>query len=537
MSNLGETIRTETELLSLAVGLGAEEVSGWSAAEKVLAKAIVPTSKKLVTEARDLIRAGNDPLGEIFSAIRSPAERRDRGATYTPAPIVRAMLSWASDQERPERVVDPGVGSARFLLQAGETFPDARLVGVEIDPLAAAMARANLAAAGHGRRSEIILGDFRSANLKSKERTLFIGNPPYVRHHLIDQKWKSWLVEKAGKLGHHASQLAGLHVYFFLATVMNARPGDSGALITAAEWLDVNYGRLVRDLFLEQLGGQGIVVIEPTAAPFPDAATTAAITFFKIKSANEGVRLRRVKRMRDLKDLDGGRLIRRERLEAENRWSRLTHGTRDCPPGFVELGELCRVHRGQVTGANRVWIESEHSTDLPDRVLFPSVTKARDLISAGKILADASKLKRVVDLPEDIDTFEGDEKKAIERFLKQARTQGAHAGYIASHRRAWWSVGLRKPAPILATYMARRAPVFTRNLAFARHINVAHGLYPREVFTDEQLSALVDFLTTGISVIDGRTYAGGLTKFEPSEMERLFVPGPEMLSAWEHRQQ
>jgi hypothetical protein len=29
---------------------------------------------------------------------------------------------------------------------------------------------------------------------------------------------------------------------------------------------------------------------------------------------------------------------------------------------------------------------------------------------------------------------------------------------------------------------------------------------------------------------DGRTYAGGLTKFEPREMERLLVPRPELLA-------
>jgi hypothetical protein len=29
-------------------------------------------------------------------------------------------------------------------------------------------------------------------------------------------------------------------------------------------------------------------------------------------------------------------------------------------------------------------------------------------------------------------------------------------------------------------------------------------------------------------VDDGRTYAGGLTKFEPREMERLLVPTPEL---------
>jgi adenine-specific DNA-methyltransferase len=522
---------TEQALVALALQLGADGVRGWSSEEKALARAAktIAVDRKIVATARERIRAGEDPLGELFSQLRSPEQRRDLGATYTPAPIVRAMLTWAQAQAAPARIIDPGVGSARFLLDAAACFPKAKLIGVEVDPLAAALARANLAASGLAARSEIVLGDYRAMNLEASERTLFIGNPPYVRHHLIEPKWKAWLVEKSAKLGLEASQLAGLHVYFFLATALNARLGDYGALITAAEWLDVNYGRLVRELFLGKLGGQGIIVLEPTVEPFPDAATTAAITFFKVQTKSDTVRLRRVKRIKDLKDLDGGRQLRRERLEAESRWSRLTFGTRECPAGFVELGELCRVHRGAVTGANKIWIEGEHTAGLPERVLFPTVTKARDLINAGKVLADASKLRRVIDLPEDIDLFDGEEKKTVDRFLRRARKDGAHAGYIASHRRAWWSVGLRKPAPILATYMARRAPVFSRNLASARHINVAHGLYPRDALTDAQLVMLVDYLSTGISVIDGRTYAGGLTKFEPGEMERLFVPGPTLL--------
>jgi hypothetical protein len=78
--------------------------------------------------------------------------------------------------------------------------------------------------------------------------------------------------------------------------------------------------------------------------------------------------------------------------------------------------------------------------------------------------------------------------------------------------------------------MARRPPAFVRNLAEARHINIAHGLYPRETFTSEILDNLARYLSRAVSVRDGRTYAGGLTKFEPREMERLIVPSPEILS-------
>lgn len=526
MANL---LTTEEALIAAAVGLGAAEVAGFSSEEETLARSVALLDNKAVLALRRQIRIGQDPLGDAFARIRSSDTRRESGATYTPDGIVRAMAAWASKQPKPDRIVDPGVGSARFLGALGATFPKAKLVGIEVDPLAALMARANLASLGFTKRSRVELTDYRAPCEAFDGRTLFIGNPPYVRHHLIDSQWKRWLVDTAAKYKLKASQLAGLHVHFFLATVLRAAPGDCGAFITAAEWLDVNYGKLVRDMFVGPLGGQSIVVVEPTAEPFPDTATTAAITTFEVGSHPRSVRVRRVKRMKDLVDLSGGRQVRRERLELESRWSRLTHAGRNSPAGFVELGELCRVHRGTVTGANAVFIANADAIDVPDRYKLRSVTKARELIAAGRVLQDASALRCVVDLPDDLDELGANEREGVDRFLAAARSRGAHEGYVARSRRAWWSVGMRAPAPILATYMARRAPSFVRNAAAARHINIAHGLYPRVMLTEHQMLRLVDYLSTGISVLDGRTYAGGLTKFEPGEMERLLVPSPELL--------
>ena len=152
------------------------------------------------------------------------------------------------------------------------------------------------------------------------------------------------------------------------------------------------------------------------------------------------------------------------------------------------------------------------------------------MFDAGKTLRDVSFLKQVIDLPVDLAGFDRADRKIIERFLQQARNLGAHHGYIASKRRAWWSVGLKEPAPILATYMARRPPAFVRNAASARHLNIAHGLYPREALSETVLANLVDYLSRAVQLSEGRTYAGGLTKFEPREMERLLVPEVQLLS-------
>lgn len=517
--------------MAYAVALGARSVPGWSGLEELLAQDVPKVEANRVRNLRASIRDGADPLGEAFCRLRSPAERRQDGATYTPQPIVEAMLAWAAAKALPSRVVDPGSGSGRFLLEAGRRFTNAELVGIELDPLAAAVTRASLAAARLARRARVELADYRSAILPPIEgRTLYVGNPPYVRHHQIPAPWKQWLIAEANRRGLSASQLAGLHVYFFLATVNHATAGDYGSFITASEWLDVNYGSLVRDLFLGGLGGQRIVIIEPEAMPFPDAQTTAAITLFEIGSKAKSVGFRRVKKLSALDSAVVGRVVRRERLEAERRWTFLSRGARNDREGFVELGEICRVHRGQVTGNNKVWIAGEHSADLPDSVLFRTVTRARELIEAGSSLNDASHLRSVIDIPASLDGFDRSDRKAIDRFLVRVQGLGVTSGFVAKTRRVWWSVGLRTPAPILATYMARRPPAFVLNVASARHINIAHGLYPREALAERTLRTLVEYLSHSTTVQDGRTYAGGLTKFEPREMERILVPSPTLLA-------
>ena len=524
--------RSPTELVALALALGARSVAGWSAEEEALAVAAPALpADALVRSVRVDVGGGLDPLGDAFCEVYAPETRRPRGATYTPSALVDAMTRWSAGRGTPIRVVDPGVGSGRFLVAAGRAFPDAELVGSEVDPEAALLARAHLAAAGLASRSRVVLGDYRSLSLPDVDGpTLFMGNPPYVRHHQIEPEWKEWLGRTAERHGLKASKLAGLHVHFFLATAERARPGDFGVFVTSAEWLDVNYGRLVRDLLLRDLGLLSVHLVEPTARPFEDALTTAVVTPFAVGARPKEIGVRRVETTTDLGALDGGPRLHRARLESARRWTPLMRAAREVPDGFVELGELCRVHRGQVTGANKVWIAGAHSAGLPESVLFPSVTRARELFNAGRVLDETAHLRRVIDLPESLDALAPAARRPVERFLQHARRLGAHEAYTARHRRAWWSVGLREPAPILATYMARRPPAFVWNEGGARHINIAHGLYPRDPLPDAALVALADYLRASTTTGQGRTYAGGLTKFEPKEMERLMVPAPEALA-------
>jgi len=481
-----------------------------------------------VDDLRERVRAGEDPLGDEFLRVRCSLQRRLTGAIYTPQPVVRSMTTWLSQQGEISRVVDPGAGSGRFILAAGRAFPKAQLIAIEPDPVAALMLRANVCAHGWLSRTAILSTDYRNVELAPSDgATAFVGNPPYLRHHHIEPKWKAWYASAFGRFGIRASALAGLHLHFLLKTCLIATRGDVGTLITPAEWLDVNYGSALRQLFAGQLGGIGLHVLEPAVAAFPGTATTAAIVCFRIGEVDAPVRVRSVPSVEGLDGLARGALIERVRLRTQEKWSPVVRPAKDeCPTG-TELGELFRVHRGQVTGANQIWIAGAQAQELPDRVKLAAVTKAVDLFKAGSQLDDPASLRRVIDLPVELDQLCDDERARIHAFLAWARARGAHSSYIARHRKAWWSVGLRSPAPILCTYMARRAPQFTLNTCGARHINVAHGLYPRAPISVQALTRLVSWLNRHVDTGSGRTYAGGLTKFEPREIERLRVPDLE----------
>jgi len=524
--------QTEPALIAAALALIGAEVA-LTPAERAVAAGIPPEPDGAILAAlRAEIETGGDPLGAAFARIRAAKTRRALGATYTPHEIVQSMLAWSARRAdpAPERIVDPGAGSGRFLLEAARRFPDAALIGIEIDPVAALLLRANLGARGLTRRATVLVGDYRALALEPiAGRSLFIGNPPYLRHHAIDGEWKDWYAATARRFGVEASRLAGLHLHFFLRTLQLAGPGDLGCFVTAAEWLDVNYGAPLRRLLATALGVTALHQLDPKALPFADAVTTGVITGFEIGAQADPVRIDRVSSIAALADLSSGADVPRATLAAAPRWTLITRPVAPAPPGWVELGEICRVHRGQVTGGNAVWIAGPHGADLPPQVLFPAITKARELL-AGEELRDPSRLRRVIDLPRDLDGLAA--REAVDRFLAWAREQGADRGYIARHRKAWWSVELKAPAPILCTYMARRPPAFVRNLCGARHINIAHGLYPREKLSDAMLDALAGFLRENVAQAAGRTYAGGLTKFEPKELERIPVPRLEELASY-----
>lgn len=463
------------------------------------------------------ILEGGDPLGDFFVKAVSADDRRPFGATLTPNWLIELQLDQIAKKCTPARVIDAGAGTGRYALRAARRWPRATIIAIEKDPALAEAIRINADAAGH--HIEVRCTDYLSLTLPNiAGATAFVGNPPYVRHHDISPQDKAWYSREMLRLGLPHSQLAGLHLYFYLKSYLLSRSGDVGSFVSAAEWMETNYGKGMRELFC-LMGGESLIRIDPTERVFHDALTTSVIATWKA-GTDQDVTICDVVRQAVCTRFKIGR----EKLREFSKWP--GHGrSLPIPNTQPELGDLFRISRGQVTGCNGLWIgTSETERLIPDRYLFPCVTNAAEIFAARGVLRDATKLRRIIDLPTDLNELSSAERKKVDSFLEGAAMMGAADSYIARHRKPWWHVGLKPPPAIIMSYMARRPPAFARNACRARIINIAHALIPRSAISIRFQDELVEWLNKNVCTSVGRTYGGGMVKFEPGDAMRIPLP-------------
>jgi len=534
----------ESELARLAIDLGALSTGGaLSPAEQVIVEracTLRPTPADALERSRRLILEGADPLGESFCRLRSAIERRRLGAFYTQPALVEPMLRWALARD-PARLVDAGCGSGRFAAGAARRRPGLALVAVDIDLLATLLTRATLSVLG-ARAALVLHADYATCDIPHIEgRTAFVGNPPYVRHHDLPALAKEWIISTGRRAGYTVSALAGLHAYFYLATLLHARRGDIGCFVTSAEWLDVNYGATIRELLLDGLGGLAIHVLDPRSIPFEDAMATAAIACFEVGSIQAPLRMRFVESARDLDDLDVGNEIRRDLLGRARRWTPFLRDPRqqERMGSWIPLGTLVRVHRGTVTGGNDFFVLSRQRAQ--EFGIEPwcraAITSADEILRAGGVLRDSAERRVLLTVPGHLDRRAHPSLDAYLRLgeMERGGEPPIAQRYIPSHRNPWWYLGpsAGSAAPIVASYMARQPPAFALNPDGLALINIGHGLYPRRPLSPQQMAALVSYLNDVRESLrgSGRTYHGGLEKFEPRELEAVLIPSDGPLGA------
>lgn len=476
---------------------------------------------------------GRDVIGAAYERLVPGRQRRRLGQFFTPLAIGRVMARWAL-AEAPSLLLEPGCGSGSLLAAAAkERTAAVRLLGVDIDPVAIAMAEANREVR-EITSLELRIGDFLMEDLEEQPEAVLC-NPPYTRHHALSRREKNAIHEGfARRMGVRFSQLASLHVMFLVRALEVSANDARLAFITPSHWLDLDYAREVKRLILEQGHVEAIVSFASDQPVFGHALTTASITLIRKGMDSGPTRVIHAGSSSEdtlsvqLQDPEVGERVV---LTSSRKWSRPAR-LAQAPPK-LRLGDIAHVRRGVATGFNSFFVLSERER----RDLRLGVSSVRPCVASPRQFPGVAEINQAV--------FDSLSVTAPRWLLSptQQRQHGPLARYLAHGEhdlrvrqrylvtqreragRRWFEVEAELRAPILFTYFNRTRARFVRNHINAVPLNTWLVIEPMDG-TDPDL--LFDLLTSEevnarVSE-DSRVYGKGLWKLEPSELKNLPLP-------------
>ena len=408
-----------------------------------------------------------------------PARRLELGQWFTPPEVADLALALAGCPAG-ARVLDPACGDGVFLARARAAGVAAgQLFGVELDPAAAAAARAALP----GVRVEV--GDLFDVEPDRLGFDRVVGNPPYVRQERVGARQKERVRRRLAADWPElpATEIERLVGRGDLAVAVLARAlrlcGSGGrvAMVVSSALLDAGYARPLWRL-VERVGHLVAVVEAPGERWFADAAVNAAILVVEKRPVARTAAIARLRvatgeaaaRVRALGDLAAVADVRQVAAGEPERWAAALRAPAawfdlEARAGrqLVPLGQLAEVWRGVTSGANDVfYLPRARAAELglEPALLAPLLRSPRQ--AGGETIAiDPDTLDTVALVaPADL--------RALARFPRARRYVESHAAAAARPtlraRRSWWALPTR-PARLFLTkayaarFVQRLAPV------------------------------------------------------------------------------
>jgi adenine-specific DNA-methyltransferase len=192
---------------------------------------------------------GLTPRTREVLARSDPARRKALGQFFTPEPLREALLERLPLGRAP-RILDPACGTGEFLLSAARRWPDAELVGWDVDPAVLEAAR-DLAPGAAIRRRDALRAAFRPSF------DAVIGNPPYFEFRpdaTIRRRYEDAI---SGRVNAYA--------LFVMLGVELLRPGGWLAYVVSSSMTNGAFFRSLREYLLERCAVEWLSIPADTA--------------------------------------------------------------------------------------------------------------------------------------------------------------------------------------------------------------------------------------------------------------------------------
>ncbi|MBN1221317.1 MAG: Eco57I restriction-modification methylase domain-containing protein [Anaerolineae bacterium] len=486
-----------------------------------------------------------------LDAVKTQTERNKLGQFATPAILATDILEYAKTlTTSPQiRFLDPAFGTGAFYAALLRSFPLSRIAearGYEIDP-------------HYGREAiklwgntplKLNVADFTLAvppDSDNDKVNLLICNPPYVRHHHLPADEKTRLRVVVQKVtGIKLNGLAGLYCYFLLISHAWLADGGLAGWLIPSEFMDVNYGKQIKQYLLQQVTLLRLHRFDPDEVQFGDALVSSTVVWFKKEKPPA---------IYEVEFSYGGALTRPEVsahipvdvLSRTDKWTgfpKILNNNLDSEVKDkhlqLKLGDLFKIKRGLVTGANKFFILTPKQIsqyELPVEFFIPILPGPRYLLTdeikaddAGNPILNQQLFLLSCNLPENEVELK---YPSLWKYLQSGIQKGINRRYLCRHRSPWYAQESRPASPFLCTYMGRRSFENSRPFRFilnhsqATAPNVYLMLYPKPVLEKElrDKPQLLKRVWQALNEIppdtlmgEGRIYGGGLYKIEPNEL-------------------
>ena len=489
-----------------------------------------------------------DMIDIIYSHIVPQNYRRQHGQFTTPPEVAAFMVSWGISQNRTS-ILDPAVGPGVFLAKyysmarEGGLAEKIHMTGIDIDPLLLNACYLRLKLLGIKDDALTLVKKNFLAYEPVSNYDFVVCNPPYIKFHGFDRN----MVDKiASEAGLQLTKLTNIYTLFLVHSTGFLKDGGLAVFITPSEFLYTGYGVCVKRFLLDNYTVEAFALVALQEKIFEGAMTTAVITILRKEEPDIDHKVRfavippEAIRHLTLESLDEFvvRELRQKLLDPRKKWL-LYFTSRDLETlvsRLVPLSQLASVDRGIATGCNEFFTLNEATVkkfNIPYQYLKPVISKASHCPHYEFTHEDWEYLRRRGERVFLLYCFTDEPPAALRKYLEYGLKLGVHRRYIPSHRRVWYYVDRRKPAPILALVFSRERMRFVWNKAGVLNLTPFHCVYPR--FNDKlKLKALLAYLNSNIckeiATYWGRVYGTGLRKLEPGDLERLPVLDVHSLS-------
>lgn len=479
-------------------------------------------------------------MGKIKSHQKLPSnwsERealRDKGQFWTPSWVAETMVSYVLGET--DLVFDPATGRGAFyegLLKLNK--PNVSFFGTDIDPDV-------LSDKIYSNDNCFVENRDFIRNPPQRKFKAIVANPPYIRHHRIDEATKMLLKQIAASItGNSIDGRAGYHIYFLIQALNLLEQDGKLAFIMPADTCEGKFAKNLWKWISEKFCIEGVVTFNEKATPFPNVDTNAIV--FLIKNAKPQKTLHWVK-ANEAYSSDLFRFISSN--FKENGLTSLEIVTRQLKEGLAtglsrpeqnqngfsfHLNDFAKVMRGIATGSNEFFFltaQQVKELGIPKGFLKRAVGRTKDATESILTLYDVEVLDKE-NRPTFLLSINGQESypKAIKDYLKIGEEMGLPTRSLIQQRKPWYKMEQRKVPPLLFEYLGRRNTRFIKNEAGVLPLTgflCVYPIYEDQEYTDSLWKALNHPDTLENLKLVGKSYGSGAIKVEPNNLSRLPIP-------------